>query len=76
MPLLPFFRLASSGSEKPRRETQPTGYGSTVSLTDGPYDTDDEPVLSEYARAIEIWATALTQLRALVDYSVDLRTVR
>jgi uncharacterized protein YndB with AHSA1/START domain len=55
---------------------RPTGYGSTVSLSDGPYDTGDEAVLAEYARAIEIWATALTQLRALVDYSVDLRKVR
>jgi hypothetical protein len=54
----------------------PTGYGSTVSLSDGPYDIADEAILDEYARAIEIWAGALTQLRALVDYSIDLRKER
>jgi hypothetical protein len=53
-----------------------TGYGSTVSLSDGPYDVSDEIILDEYARAIEIWAAALTQLRASVDYSVDLRRER
>lgn len=53
-----------------------TGYGSTVSLADGPYDVADEAILDEYARAIEIWAAALTQLRASVDYSVDLRKER
>jgi uncharacterized protein YndB with AHSA1/START domain len=55
---------------------RPIGYGSMVSLVDGPYDTDDEAVLTEYARAIEIWAASLTQLRASVDYSVDLRKER
>jgi uncharacterized protein YndB with AHSA1/START domain len=54
----------------------PVGYGSTVSLSDGPYDVSDESILDEYARAIEIWAASLTQLRALVDYSVDLRKER
>jgi len=55
---------------------QPKGYGSLVTLRDGPYDTDDEAVLDEYARAIEIWAGALAQLRASVDYSIDLRKER
>ena len=55
---------------------QPKGWGSLVSLTDGPYDIGDEAVLDEYARAIEVWAAGLTQLRASVDYSVDLRKVR
>lgn len=54
----------------------PTGYGSTVTLSDGPYEVGEEAVLDEYARAIEIWAAALTQLRAMVDYSVDLRKER
>jgi uncharacterized protein YndB with AHSA1/START domain len=54
----------------------PMGYGSTVSLSDGPYEVSDEIILDEYARAIEIWAGALTQLRALVDYSIDLRKER
>jgi uncharacterized protein YndB with AHSA1/START domain len=51
----------------------PTGYGSTVRLSDGPYEVSIEAVLDEYARAIDIWAAGLTQLRASVDYSVDLR---
>ena len=55
---------------------RPKGWGSTVTLTDGPYDTEVEAILDEYARAIEIWAGGLTQLRASVDYSVDLRKER
>ena len=55
---------------------RPIGYGSVVSLSDGPYDVSVEDVLDEYARAIEVWAGALTQLRASVDYSVDLRKER
>ena len=55
---------------------RPIGYGSTVSLSDGPYEVGVEEVLDEYARAIEIWSAALTQLRASVDYSVDLRKER
>ena len=54
----------------------PMGYGSKVPLTDGPYEVSEEAILDEYARAIEIWAAALTQLRASVDYSVDLRRER
>ena len=54
----------------------PVGYGSSVSLSDGPYDVEDEAILDEYARAIEIWAAALAQLRANVDYSIDLRKER
>ena len=52
------------------------GYGSKVTLSDGPYEVSEETILDEYARAIEIWAAALTQLRASVDYSVDLRKER
>ena len=55
---------------------RPRGYGSVVAISDGPYDTDDAATLDEYARAIEIWAGALAQLRAYVDYSVDLRKER
>jgi uncharacterized protein YndB with AHSA1/START domain len=54
----------------------PIGYGSVVSLSDGPYEVGDEAILDEYARAIEIWAAALAQLRASIDYSVDLRRER
>lgn len=49
------------------------GYGTTVTLTDGPYDVSDEAQLDAYAFAIEMWAEALVRLRAQVDYSVDLR---
>ena len=59
-----------------RSTIRPKGWGSLVTLTDGPYDTDREAILDEYARAIEIWAAGLAQLRASVDYSVDLRKVR
>jgi uncharacterized protein YndB with AHSA1/START domain len=52
------------------------GWGSVVSLTDGPYETGGEAGLDEYARAIEIWAAGLSQLRASVDYSIDLRKER
>ena len=52
------------------------GWGSLVSLADGPYDTDIPDVLDEYARAIAIWASGLAQLRASVDYSIDLRKER
>jgi uncharacterized protein YndB with AHSA1/START domain len=55
---------------------KPTGYGSTVTLQDGPYDVDHEAVIDEFARAIGIWSTALVQLQASVDYSVDLRRER
>ena len=55
---------------------RPIGYGSVVHLSDGPYDVADERVLDEYARAISIWAASLAQLRASVDYSVDLRRER
>jgi uncharacterized protein YndB with AHSA1/START domain len=55
---------------------QPKGWGSVISLTDGPYVTDVEATLDEYARAIEIWAAGLTQMRASVDYSIDLRKER
>jgi uncharacterized protein YndB with AHSA1/START domain len=55
---------------------QPKGWGSLVTLTDGPYDTADESILNEYAKAIEVWAAGLAQMRASVDYSIDLRKVR
>ena len=54
-------------------DIRPKGWGSLVRLSDGPYETVDEAKLDEYARAIELWASGLTQLRASVDYSIDLR---
>jgi uncharacterized protein YndB with AHSA1/START domain len=59
-----------------RVRIRPQGWGSLVTLTDGPYDTDVEAILDEYARAIAIWAAVLAQLRASVDYSIDLRKER
>ena len=55
---------------------RPQGWGSLVSVADGPYDTDEEMILEEYARAIAIWSAALAQLRAMVDFSIDLRKER
>jgi uncharacterized protein YndB with AHSA1/START domain len=75
------FRWTHPGEEGLTTEVtvsiRPTGYGSTVAITDGPYDDVDDPlVLDEYARAIELWANALAQLKASVDLSVDLRSYR
>jgi len=55
---------------------QPKGWGSVVSVTDGPYDTDDPEQLDAYAESIAIFAAGLAQLRASVDFSVDLRARR
>ena len=57
-------------------DIRPKGWGSVVSLTDGPYVVSTEQGLDEYASAIEVWAAGLTQLRASVDYSIDLRKER
>ena len=54
----------------------PRGWGSRVGLTDGPYDADVPTQLDAYAKAIETWSAALAQLRASVDFSVDLRSGR
>jgi len=54
----------------------PRGWGSRVTLTDGPYDLEHLEQLDAYAAAIELWAAGLTRLRASVDYSVDLRMER
>jgi len=55
---------------------QPKGWGSIVTLTDGPYDTDEPAQLDAYTESIEIFAAGLAQMRAQVDFSVDLRTRR
>lgn len=57
-------------------DIQPRGWGSLVTLTDGPYDTDDPEQLDAYAESIEIFSAGLAQLRASVDFSVDLRSRR
>lgn len=55
---------------------KPKGWGSVVTLTDGPYDTEDPVQLRDYAESIEIFAAGLAQMRASVDFSVDLRARR
>jgi uncharacterized protein YndB with AHSA1/START domain len=55
---------------------QPRGYGSMVTLEDGPFDLTVPGVLEAYAECLEGWGEALAQLRAVVDYSVDLRRYR
>jgi len=54
----------------------PRGYGSLVTLEDGPFDLTRPGVLDAYAECLEGWGRALCQLRALVDFSVDLRRFR
>jgi uncharacterized protein YndB with AHSA1/START domain len=55
---------------------EPRGYGSLVTLEDGPFDLSVPGVLEAYAECLEGWGEALAQMRAVVDYSVDLRRYR
>lgn len=52
---------------------QPHGYGTRLTLTDGPFDLTRAGVLDAYAEALEGWGEALAGLRAQVDFSVDIR---
>ena len=54
----------------------PRGYGSTVKVEDGPFDLSRPAVLDAYAECLSGWGEALAQLRAVVDFSVDLRESR
>ncbi len=49
------------------------GYGSRVELTDGPFPIDEPGVLDAWAEALQSWTEALAQLRAHLDFSVDIR---
>lgn len=51
----------------------PAGYGSWLSLEDGPFPLDLPGALDAWAKAIELWSDALANLRAHLDFSVDLR---
>jgi uncharacterized protein YndB with AHSA1/START domain len=51
----------------------PRGYGSQVTLEDGPFDLTVPGVLDAYGECLEGWAEALANMRAVVDFSVDLR---
>jgi uncharacterized protein YndB with AHSA1/START domain len=57
-------------------ELAPYGYGTRLTLRDGPFDLAVEGVLDAYAEALEGWGDALTNLRSVVDYSNDLRRLR
>jgi uncharacterized protein YndB with AHSA1/START domain len=54
----------------------PRGYGSLITLEDGPFDLTHPGVLDAYAQCLSGWGEALANLRAVVDYSVDLRRYR
>jgi len=49
------------------------GYGSRLSLDDGPFPIEQPDALQAWASAIERWSEALAMLRAHLDFSVDLR---
>jgi len=54
----------------------PRGYGSLVSIEDGPFDLSVPGVLDAYAESLAGWGEALANLRAVMDFSVDLRRYR
>ena len=54
-------------------EIQPRGYGSQLTLTDGPFDLGRPGILDAYAGALEGWGEALAGLRAHVDFTIDIR---
>ncbi len=51
----------------------PRGYGSLLTLEDGPFDLTRPGLLDAYAECGAGWEKALATLRALADFSVDLR---
>ncbi len=51
----------------------PLGYGSRVTLEDGPFPLDQAGAVEAWAEAIEGWTEALDLLRGFLDFSVDLR---
>jgi uncharacterized protein YndB with AHSA1/START domain len=59
-----------------RIELEPLGYGSQLTLTDGPFDLHVPGVLDAYSEAREGWGEALAWLRGWVDFSVELRPRR
>jgi uncharacterized protein YndB with AHSA1/START domain len=57
-------------------QLEPQGYGTLVRLEDGPFDISRPGVIDAWAEGLEGWGEALSNLRAQVDYSVDLRRRR
>ena len=55
---------------------EPAGYGTLMTLTDGPFDLNVPGVLDAYVEASEGWGEALAWLRGWVDFSVELRPRR
>jgi len=55
---------------------QPRGSGSRVTLDDGPFDLADPNLVDAFAECNWGWGEALANLRAVVDFSVDLRRLR
>jgi uncharacterized protein YndB with AHSA1/START domain len=55
---------------------EPRGYGSVVTLEDGPFDTAEARLLDAYAEACAGWGEAFAMLRAVLDFSVDIRRFR
>jgi uncharacterized protein YndB with AHSA1/START domain len=49
------------------------GYGTRVTLEDGPFDIARLRVIDAYAEALEGWGEAIANLRAQLDFAVDLR---
>jgi hypothetical protein len=54
----------------------PRGYGSLVTVSDGPFDLAVPGALDAYGECAAGWGEALANLRAVVDFSVDLRRYR
>jgi uncharacterized protein YndB with AHSA1/START domain len=54
----------------------PRGYGSVVTLEEGPFDLSIPGALDAYADCLAGWGEALANLRAVMDFSVDLRRYR
>ncbi len=52
---------------------EPDGYGTRMTLVDGPFDLRLDGALDAYAEALEGWGEALTMLRAVADFSTDAR---
>ncbi len=49
------------------------GYGTILSLEDGPFPLAEPGAIDAWAEALEGWGEALMLLRAHLDFSVDLR---
>jgi uncharacterized protein YndB with AHSA1/START domain len=53
---------------------EPAGYGTLMTLGDGPFPLDRPGGVDAWAEGLQGWSEALAMLRAHLDFSVDLRT--